>query len=79
MGVQLRKGPNGVLLDHFNPPYDRTDGFLIDGRHSLTVALALLELYLGNDTPEPDQGTAKPRFEDMVAKAQQSVVLILVY
>ena len=42
-------------------------------------ALALLEPYLRNDAPEPDQGTAKPRFEDMVAKAQQSVVLILVY
>ncbi|MBI4626968.1 MAG: hypothetical protein HY736_27570 [Verrucomicrobia bacterium] len=42
-------------------------------------ALALLEPYWGNDTPEPNQGTAQPRFEDMVAKAQQSVVLILVY
>ena len=42
-------------------------------------ALALLESYLSNDAPEPNQGTAKPRFEDMVAKAQQSVVLILVY
>jgi len=44
-----------------------------------TYALALLEPYWGNNTPEPNQGTAKPRFEDMVAKAQQSVVLILVY
>ena len=42
-------------------------------------ALALLEPYLGSDPPEPSQTSAKPRFEDMVAKAQQSVVLILVY
>jgi S1-C subfamily serine protease len=42
-------------------------------------ALALLEPYLGNDAPEPTQPAIKPRFEDMVAKAQQSVVLILVY
>jgi len=42
-------------------------------------ALALLEPYLGSDAPEPNQGESKPRFEDMVAKAQQSVVLILVY
>ena len=42
-------------------------------------ALALLEPYLGNDAPEPNQPSTKPRFEDMVAKAQQSVVLILVY
>jgi hypothetical protein len=39
----------------------------------------LLEPYLGSDAPEPNQAVAKPRFEDMVAKAQQSVVLILVY
>jgi S1-C subfamily serine protease len=42
-------------------------------------ALALLEPYLGGDPPEPNQSSTKPRFEDMVAKAQQSVVLILVY
>ena len=42
-----------------------------------SYALALLEPYLGSDVPEPNQG--KPNFEDMVAKAQQSVVLILVY
>ncbi len=42
-------------------------------------ALALLEPYLGSDPPEPNQNSTKPRFEDMVAKAQQSVVLILVY
>ena len=42
-------------------------------------ALALLEPYLGSDPPEPNQTSTKPRFEDMVAKAQQSVVLILVY
>jgi hypothetical protein len=44
-----------------------------------SYALALLEPYLGSDAPEPNQAAAKPRFEDMVAKAQQSVVLILVY
>ena len=44
-----------------------------------SYALALLEPYLGSDAPEPNQSPAKPRFEDMVAKAQQSVVLILVY
>ena len=42
-------------------------------------AIALLEPYLGNENPEPNQGTPKPRFEDVVAEAQQSVVLILVY
>jgi hypothetical protein len=44
-----------------------------------SYALALLEPYLGSEAPEPNQAAAKPRFEDMVAKAQQSVVLILVY
>ena len=44
-----------------------------------TYALALLEPYLDSTAPEPNQSAAKPRFEDMVAKAQQSVVLILVY
>jgi len=44
-----------------------------------TYALALLEPYLDSNAPEPNQSAAKPRFEDMVAKAQQSVVLILVY
>ena len=42
-------------------------------------ALALLEPYLNSDAPEPNQANLSPRFEDMVAKAQQSVVLILVY
>jgi TPR repeat protein len=40
-------------------------------------ALPLLEQYLGANAPEPS--TQKRPFEDMVAKAQQSVVLILVY
>ena len=44
-----------------------------------TYALALLEPYLDSSAPEPNQSAAKPRFEDMVAKAQQSVVLILIY
>ena len=44
-----------------------------------TYALALLEPYLDSSAPEPNQSAAKLRFEDMVAKAQQSVVLILVY
>jgi S1-C subfamily serine protease len=44
-----------------------------------TYALALLEPYLESTAPESNQSAAKPRFEDMVAKAQQSVVLILVY
>ena len=42
-----------------------------------TYALALLEPYLGENAPKPV--TSKPKFEDMVGKAQQSVVLILVY
>lgn len=42
-------------------------------------ALALLEPYLDSSAPEANQPNAKPSFEDMVAKAQQSVVLILVY
>ena len=44
-----------------------------------TYALALLEPYLGADAPAPNDGAAKQSFEDMVAKAQKSVVLILVY
>jgi TPR repeat protein len=40
-------------------------------------AQALLEPFLGANAPEPS--TQKRPFEDMVAKAQQSVVLILVY
>ncbi|MDO8540446.1 MAG: hypothetical protein Q7S40_08385, partial [Opitutaceae bacterium] len=42
-------------------------------------ALALLEPYLVGSALEPAQATGKPNFEDMVAKAQQSVVLILAY
>ena len=42
-------------------------------------ALALLEPYLDATAPEPNQPGKKPSFEDMVAKAQQSAVLILVY
>jgi len=42
-------------------------------------ALALLEPYLDSSAAGPNQANQKPSFEDMVAKAQQSVVLILVY
>jgi S1-C subfamily serine protease len=42
-------------------------------------ALALLEPYLGDKAPEPNQSNHKPSFEDMISKAQQSVVLILCY
>ena len=42
-------------------------------------ALALLEPYLESSAPEPNAPGRKPSFEDMVARAQQSVVLILVY
>jgi len=42
-------------------------------------ALPLLEPFLGNDAPEPNRSAKTPGFEDMVAKAQQSVVLILIY
>jgi len=42
-------------------------------------ALPLLEPYLGNDAPEPNQTSQKPSFEDMVSKTQQSVVLVLAY
>ena len=44
-----------------------------------TYALALLEPYLDSDAPAPKPATKTPQFEDMVAKAQQSVVLILGY
>lgn len=40
-------------------------------------ALALLEPYLGADAPEPSSNT-NVRFEDMVARVQNSVVPILV-
>jgi S1-C subfamily serine protease len=42
-------------------------------------ALALLEPYLDASEPEPIPPGQKQSFEDMVAKAQQSVVLILAY
>jgi hypothetical protein len=42
-------------------------------------ALALLEPYLGDSAPKPNQASQKPSFEDMVSTAQQSVVLILCY
>ena len=42
-------------------------------------ALALLEPYLDSSVSEPNEPGVKPSFEDMVAKAQPSVVLILVY
>lgn len=44
-----------------------------------TYALALLEPYLDAGAPKPNTSPAKPRFEDMIAKAQQAAVLILVY
>lgn len=42
-------------------------------------AFALLEPYLNSSAPEPNTPDRKSSFEDMVAKAQQSVVLILIY
>lgn len=42
-------------------------------------ALALLEPYLDGGGAERGSSSAKMRFEDMVAKAQQSAVLIMVY
>lgn len=42
-------------------------------------ALALLEPYLDGKAPEVSISGQKPGFEDMVAKAQQSTVLILAY
>jgi S1-C subfamily serine protease len=42
-------------------------------------ALALLDPYLDNGAPGANPPPQKESFEDMVAKAQQSVVLILVY
>jgi serine protease Do len=44
-----------------------------------TYALALLDPYLNSSAPEPNQPLQEKRFEDMVARAQQSVVLILIY
>ena len=43
-----------------------------------TYALALLDTYLDGKSTEPVYG-ASPRFEDMISRAQQSAVLILVY
>jgi S1-C subfamily serine protease len=42
-------------------------------------ALALLEPYLDRDSPAPDSTIGTRSFEDMVAKAKDSVVLVLVY
>ena len=44
-----------------------------------TYALGLLEPYLDDKAPKQNTSAPPPRFEDMIAKAQQSVVLILVY
>jgi S1-C subfamily serine protease len=44
-----------------------------------TYALGLLAPYLGDDAPKPILATPPPSFEDMVAKAEQSVVLVLIY
>ncbi len=41
--------------------------------------LPLMEPYLDGGAPRPNQAREKMRFEDMVEKAQQSVVLIVVY
>lgn len=45
----------------------------------IAYALPLLEPYLETNAPEPFSINQKRPFEDMVASAQQSVVLILVY
>ena len=42
-------------------------------------AIALLEPYMDGSAPTPNEIGDKPPFSDMVAKAQRSVVLILVY
>lgn len=42
-------------------------------------ARALIEPFLNVGAPEPKTSATKPLFEDMIAKAQQAVVLILVY
>jgi len=42
-------------------------------------ALPLLDQYQDANQLEPASPTTKPLFEDMIAKAQQSVVLILAY
>ena len=44
-----------------------------------TYALALLEPYLGDSAPDPVTSAQPPRFEDMVAKAERSAVLVLIY
>ena len=44
-----------------------------------TYALTLLEPYLGANAPAPNDGVERLSFEEMVEKAQPSVVLILVY
>jgi TPR repeat protein len=41
--------------------------------------LPLVKPYLDSGAPRPNQASEKMRFEDMVEKAQQSVVLIVVY
>lgn len=44
-----------------------------------SYALGLLDAYLDSGSPSATQANPPPRFEDMVAKAEQSVVLVLVY
>ena len=44
-----------------------------------SYALGLLEAYLESGSPAQSVANPPPRFEDMVARAEQSIVLVLVY
>lgn len=72
----------GVVLAKLGPEAAKATGDLpqnVGYAVKSAYALALLEPYLDSRAPAQNPPGGKASFEDMVAKAQQSVVLILVY
>ena len=69
----------GVVLSRLAPKEGKTGGIPQNVNYAIksAYALPLLEPYMGNNARTPN--TSKLKFEDMVDKAQEAVVLILIY
>lgn len=69
----------GVVLSRLAPKEGKTGGIPQNVNYAIksAYALPLLESYMGNNARTPN--TSKLKFEDMVDKAQEAVVLILIY
>ncbi len=83
-GPLLDEGGNliGVIVAKLGPKTLAATGDIpqnVNYAVKSAYALALLEPYLGDSAPEPAPTYSNTGIEDMVAKAQQSVVLILVF